>query len=343
MEAFKSWYEEKQSAYLYRLVARKEPQHQYQQLFLELADAAEKQALIWEQQLHKQGYKKPLNYRPNLRTYIAGFFINLFGPRQIQTMLAAMKVRGMSIYSATPVGHPSPRSLADVGRSHRGIKSGNNLRAAIFGVNDGLVSNMSLILGIAGATTNQHMILLAGVAGLLAGAFSMGAGEYISVRSQREMYEYQIALEKQELDLYPEEETEELALIYEARGLHKEEAYEMAKKIMRDPVNALDVLAREELGLNPQDLASPWGAAFSSFFSFTVGAIIPLVPFFLGGKTVHLLISIGLSGLFLFTIGLVLSLYTGKNALWGGCRMLVIGTIAGAVTFCMGKLFGLVV
>ncbi len=343
MEAFKSWYEEKQSAYLYRVVAKKEPQHQYQQLFIELADAAEKQALIWEQQLQKQGYTKPLQYRPNLRTYIASVLINLFGPRQIQTILAAMKVRGMSIYSSEPVGHPSPRTLADVGRSHRAIKSGNNLRAAIFGVNDGLVSNMSLILGIAGATTNQHMIILAGIAGLLAGAFSMGAGEYISVRSQREMYEYQIELEKQELELYPEEETEELALIYEARGLHKEEAYQMAKKIMQDPVNALDVLAREELGLNPQDLASPWGAALSSFFSFTIGAMIPLLPFFLGSRVAHLLTSVGLSGLFLFMIGLVLSLYTGKNALWGGTRMLLIGAIAGTITFFVGRLFGLAV
>ncbi len=162
------------------------------------------------------------------------------------------------------------------------LSGGGNLRAAVFGVNDGLISNASLILGVAGANADAATILLTGVAGLVAGAFSMAAGEYVSVRSQREMYEYQIGLERDELAEYPDEEAHELALIYEARGMGSAEALRMATQIIADPERALDTLAREELGLNPEDLGSPWGAALFSFISFALGSAIPLLPFFFG-------------------------------------------------------------
>ena len=171
---------------------------------------------------------------------------------------------------------PLPTTLEDVGKRHRGVSGGGNLRAAVFGVNDGLVSNASLILGVAGASANNSIILLSGVAGLLAGAFSMAAGEYVSVRSQREMFEHQIGLERDELAQYPEEEAEELALIYAARGLAREDAQKLAKAIIADPAQALDTLAREELGLNPEELGSPWGVAIFSFLSFAAGALMPL-------------------------------------------------------------------
>jgi VIT1/CCC1 family predicted Fe2+/Mn2+ transporter len=223
---------------------------------------------------------------------------------------------------------------------HRGVGSGGNLRAAVFGVNDGLISNASLIMGVAGATTDSATILLAGVAGLAAGAFSMAAGEYVSVRSQREMYEYQIGLEREELDHYPEEEAEELALIYEARGLPREESARMAKNLIADPKLALQALAREELGLNPDELGSPWGAASFSFASFALGAAIPLAPFLVAGSASALSATIVLTALALFGVGATLSLFTGRSALASGARMLAIGAAAGAVTYLIGKLLG---
>jgi VIT1/CCC1 family predicted Fe2+/Mn2+ transporter len=214
------------------------------------------------------------------------------------------------------------------------------LRAAVFGVNDGLVSNCSLILGVAGAAASNNVIVLSGVAGLLAGAFSMAAGEWVSVRSQREMFEYQIGLERKELAEYPAEEAQELALIYEARGLPPDEAAALATATIADPARALDTLAREELGLNPDELGSPWSAATSSFLSFAVGALIPLVPFLLLKGGAALGTSIGVTAVALFAVGAAISLFTGRNAARDGVRMLAIGGVAGALTFSIGKLLG---
>jgi VIT1/CCC1 family predicted Fe2+/Mn2+ transporter len=233
-----------------------------------------------------------------------------------------------------------PDASSGVERRHRGLAGGGNLRAAVFGVNDGLVSNASLILGVAGAAAEPGIILLSGVAGLLAGAFSMAAGEYVSVRSQREMYEYQIGLERDELEAYPEEEAKELALIYEARGLAWLEAKRLADSMIADPERGLDTLAREELGLNPDELGSPWGAAAFSFLSFAAGALIPLLPFLLGKSAWSLYVSIALTAAALFAVGSTLSLFTGRGALHGGGRMLLIGGAAGALTFAIGKLLG---
>jgi VIT1/CCC1 family predicted Fe2+/Mn2+ transporter len=251
-----------------------------------------------------------------------------------------MKVRGLSVYTHAAPGHPSPTSVEEIGKRHRGVGGGGNLRAAVFGVNDGLVSNMSLILGVAGASSNDSFVLLSGVAGLLAGAFSMAAGEYVSVRSQREMYEHQIGLERAELAEYPGEEAEELALIYAARGMDKAEALALAKRTIADPKQALDTLAREELGLNPEELGSPWGAALFSFFSFAAGALLPLLPFLLARGEHALPASIVLTGVALFGVGAVISLYTGRSAARDGLRMLAIGGGAGAVTYLIGRLLG---
>jgi len=251
-----------------------------------------------------------------------------------------MKVRGLSVYSHAAPGHPAPTSIEDMASRHRGMGTGGNLRAAVFGINDGLMSNLSLILGVAGASSNSNVILLSGVAGLLAGAFSMAAGEFVSVRSQREMYEYQIGLERLELDQYPEEEAEELALVYAAKGMPRDQARELARKIIADPEKALDTLAREELGLNPENLGSPWGAAWSSFASFAMGAVIPLAPFLVAGGSTALLSSIALTAVALFAVGAVISLYTGRNAVRDGLRMLAIGAAAGSVTYAAGRLLG---
>lgn len=330
------WHEEKRSAYLYRVMAEAEAGTPRADLFRGLAVEAEGQAAIWARQT---GAAVP-EYAPDLRARMVAALVRRHGPRALRSVLVAMKVRGLSVYSHAAPGHPLPTTLEEVGKRHRGVSGGGNLRAAVFGINDGLVSNASLILGVAGASANSSVILLSGVAGLLAGAFSMAAGEYVSVRSQREMFEHQIGLERDELAQYPEEEAEELALIYAARGLSREDAQKLAKAIISDPAQALDTLAREELGLNPEDLGSPWGVAIFSFLSFAAGALVPLLPFFAlsGGRA--LVISIGVTALALFAVGAAISLFTGRSALRDGLRMLFIGAAAGALTYAIGKLLG---
>ena len=331
------WLEEKRSAHLYRIIADFELGTPREVLFRSLAVEADNQAGIWAR---KSSAGPTHEYRPNLRTRIVGELVRARGPRAMRGILTAMKVRGLSVYSHSAPGHPAPTTIEDMASRHRGIGTGGNLRAAVFGINDGLISNLSLILGVAGASSSPGIIVLSGVAGLLAGAFSMAAGEYVSVRSQREMYEYQIGLERRELEEYPEEEAEELALIYAAKGMPKDQALELARRIIADPEKALDTLAREELGLNPEELGSPWGAAWSSFMSFAIGALIPLLPFLLSSGNAALAASILLTAVSLFGVGATISLFTGRNAARDGLRMLAIGAAAGAITFGVGKLVG---
>lgn len=340
MSAVESWREEMQSAWLYREVARAEADAQKRQLFESLAAAAEDQAGIWRRQFESEGAMAAA-FHPAPRARLIAWFIRCLGPRPLLPILAAMKVRGISVYrsGAIAAGHAMPTQVAQVGGRHRGV-GGGNLRAAVFGVNDGLVSNTSLIMGVAGATGDAGFILTSGIAGLLAGALSMAAGEYVSMRSQREMYEYQIGLEREEFEKYPAEEMEELALIYHARGMALDEARAVARKMMQDPGHALDTLAREELGLNPDDLGSPWGAALFSFLAFTAGAVIPLVPFLWKTGSAPVVYAAVAAGTALFVVGAVLSLFTGRRALWSGARMLLIGGASGLATFGIGKLLG---
>jgi VIT1/CCC1 family predicted Fe2+/Mn2+ transporter len=340
MKELDGWAEEKRSAYLYRVVAEAEKGSSRAALFAELAGAADKQASIWAKHATAAGHTLPASYEPDLRTRLVARLVRWLGPRRLRPVLAAMKVRGMSLYTHAMPGHVMPRSVEDVGRRHRGIESGGNLRAAVFGVNDGLVSNASLIMGIAGATTDPRLIVLTGAAGLVAGAFSMAAGEYVSVRSQREMYEYQIDLEREELDHYPDEETEELALIYQARGIARDDARRIAADLTADADRALATLAREELGLNPDELGSPWGAALSSLLSFAAGAAIPLAPYAIAPTGRALAATIVLTACALFAVGATLSLYTGRNAWLSGFRMLAIGVLAGTFTYFIGAMLG---
>ena len=340
MNEILNWTEEKQAAFLYRVVAEAEAGTPRQGLFLELAGAAEKQAAIWADVARKAGGQVPAHYQPDLRTRVVAALVRRFGPHSLRTMLAAMKVRGMAIYAKDTPGHFMSPALQGHEYRHRGVASGGNLRAAVFGVNDGLISNASLIMGVAGANADMGVIVLTGIAGLVAGAFSMAAGEYVSVRSQREMYEYQIGLEREELDQYPEEEANELALIYAARGSTQVEARRLADTMIADRENALDTLAREELGLNPDELGSPYGAAASSFVSFAAGGLIPLLPYLLGLGSASLPAAVALTAIALFAVGATLSLFTGRSALVSGLRMLAIGAAAGGVTYLVGKLLG---
>lgn len=335
-----SWTEEQRSAYLYRACADAEAGTSRSDLFRRLAGEAEAQAAIWRAQLTASGKPAPPPFVPDARTRLVARLVQVLGPSRLRAVLAAMKVRGMAIYSRRePGGHSAPIA-GSVEHRHRGLGGGGNLRAAVFGVNDGLVSNASLIFGVAGAGPDPVVVLLTGVAGLTAGAFAMAAGEFVSIRSQRELFEYQIGLERDELAEYPDAEAQELALIYKAKGLSGGEAERVAKQLVSDPEHALDTLAREELGLNPDELGSPWGAAISSLLSFAVGAAIPLLPFIFGAGAHALWITMALTAIALFAIGATLSLFTGRGAMLSGLRMLLLGGLAGSVTFAVGRLFG---
>lgn len=337
------WREERRSAWLYAALARHETEGRRRKLFESLHDTATHQAGIWAARLAREGQPPPEDFDPGARARLVAALVRRFGARRCLPALAALKVRGLSVYNARASdlesGHMMPSSVEDFGGRH-GTRGGGTLRAAVFGVNDGLVSNASLILGVAGASAAPETVVLTGLAGLLAGAFSMGAGEYVSVRSQRELYEHQIALERAELEEYPEEETEELALIYEARGLTLERARELARSVMTDREKALDALSREELGLDPADLGSPWRAGLASFAAFAGGALVPLVPFAWSSGDRAVVLAALLAGLALFAVGASLSLFTGRNALWSGLRMLAIGGAAGLATWGIGSAFG---
>ena len=241
----------------------------------------------------------------------------------------------------TADSHPS-----DIGKRetwHRAGRSGT-LRAVIFGVSDGLVSNLALVMGVAGASSGQgSFVLLAGIAGLLAGAFSMAAGEYISMQSQRELFERQIELERAELEAMPEEEHAELAMLYRAKGLTEAEANTIAARMLADPKHALDTLVREELGLDPDELGSPLGAAGGSFVAFAIGAAIPVVPYLLMADGGAFTVAIAVSLAALFAVGAGVSLLTGRSLLFSGSRQVLIGAAAAIVTYVVGIAIGVTV
>jgi VIT1/CCC1 family predicted Fe2+/Mn2+ transporter len=333
-ETLERWRSEKTAAYLSAAVAEAEPDPARAALFRQMAGAAEEQAGI----LSKALSAVPA-FKPSLRSRATVLLIGIFGPRAIRHVLSASKVRGVSVYrgKVEAEGHPWPTSAEEVGRRHKSF-GGGTLRAGVFGVNDGLVSNTCLVMGVAGAAVEPSVLVLTGVAGLLAGAFSMAAGEYVSMLSQREMFEHQIAQEKDELERYPKEEAEELALIYAARGVPLDEARDVAAHLIANPDKALDVLAREELGLNPDDLGSPIGAALSSFVAFAIGASLPIIPFLLKLSN-GVVMAAAIAGVALFAVGAALSLFSGRSALVGGARMFMIGSAAAAATYMIGSLF----
>jgi VIT1/CCC1 family predicted Fe2+/Mn2+ transporter/rubrerythrin len=255
--------------------------------------------------------------------------------------------RGAPVDLIAAGGHPgiepgAARAAETIARGERWHTSGRSgtLRATIFGVSDGLVSNLALVMGVAGASDQGGFILLAGIAGLLAGAFSMAAGEYISMQSQRELFERQISLEKAELEAMPEEEQKELAALYMAKGFTREEADTIAARMFEDPKTALDTLVREELGLDPDELGSPWGAAIGSFLAFCVGAAIPVIPYFFGSSAAIFALSFGLSLGALFLVGAAVSLLTGRSLLYSGFRQMGLGAAAAIVTYGVGKVIG---
>jgi VIT1/CCC1 family predicted Fe2+/Mn2+ transporter len=243
-------------------------------------------------------------------------------------------------HPAVAAGRPRPpAAITGAEGWHRSARSGT-IRAIIFGVSDGLVSNLSLVMGVEAASQDAQFVVLAGIAGLLAGAFSMAAGEYISMQSQRELLERQIELERAELEAMPEEEERELAALYMAKGFPRAEAERIAARMFEDPATALDTLVREELGLDPHELGSPIGASVGSFLAFAVGAVIPLVPYLLISGTAAFAVSLVLSLGALFLVGAAVSLLTGRGVLFSGLRQLAIGAGAAAVTYAVGTVIG---
>ncbi|HWP56886.1 MAG TPA: VIT1/CCC1 family protein [Candidatus Acidoferrales bacterium] len=342
---------------LYRALAAAEKDEKRAAIFERLARAEERHANRWSGLLRAAGAAVP-EYRPSARVRIVGFLARVLGTQKVLPLVTSFEASDERAYWDQPeaAGLPAEerahaRTLRAMGPAQRPetivaqegwhmISRGGSLRAAVFGVNDGLVSNLSLVMGFAGADAGSQYVLLAGVAGLLAGAFSMAAGEYVSMRAQRELFEQQIALEKQELEMSPREEEEELALIYQAKGIPEREAALLAQRIIQNPKVAIDTLAREELGLDPAELGSPANAALSSFLSFVLGAAVPVAPYVVTSGKAAFASSAVLSCLALFGVGALLSIFTAKGPLKSGLRMLVIGVLAAAVTFVVGRLVG---
>jgi VIT1/CCC1 family predicted Fe2+/Mn2+ transporter len=236
---------------------------------------------------------------------------------------------------------PAARQVAEAGREHRRSTAGNgSLRAAVFGVNDGLTSNLSLVMGVAGAAPDNQWILLSGLAGLLAGAFSMGGGEFISMLSQRELFEREIALERVDIQTDPEFERTNLTRIYQEKGLARDEAETVAARLMSNPDVALDTIAREQLGLNPDELGSPRAAAVASFVSFALGATLPILPFLFWRGEAAIGAAVVLCALGLFGVGGLLSLFTARSPIRSGLRMVAVGLGAAAATYLIGRLIG---
>jgi VIT1/CCC1 family predicted Fe2+/Mn2+ transporter len=352
------------SAVVYRAMAKAEKSRQLSSVYERLAEVEERHLGFWEGQLRSIG-SDPGPRRASWRAGTMAWLARWFGPRIVLPTVATFERVDQGDYDDQPetagtgmrdqersharvlryVAGGSPQGLAGEtlarleGR-HR-APGGNALRAAVLGANDGLTSNLALVMGVAGAQFKSAVILIAGLTGLIAGAFSMAIGEWVSVRSTRELYERQVHTEAAEIRSVPDEEQEELALIYEAKGLPREEAEQVAERLMADEQGALDAMVREELGLDPSTLGgSPYSAGGSSFILFSLGAIVPLISYFFASGTAAVVAAIVSAALGLFVIGALISLLTGRSAVFSGVRQLVFGLLAAGVTFGLGHLIG---
>lgn len=351
-------------AALYRAIAEAEPDPARRAVLLELSRAETRHAGLWRDKLRAAGAPEP-RFSPSLRTRLLAALARRFGPRFVMPSLAAAEYADRDKYaaqadaaalSADERGHasvvsalasggnrPAPSIGADIARAepwHRRA-SGNDLRAAVLGANDGLVSNFCLIIGIAGAGVPPRTVLLSGLAGLTAGACSMALGEWLSVTNARELARTQIAQEAEEIEQTPQAEQHELALIYQAKGLPQAEAQRIAADLMRNKQGALDALTREELGIDPAELGgNPWSAGATSFLLFAVGACVPVLPFVWMSAPRALWVCVGSSAAALAIIGGLTSLFNGRSPAFSAARQVVFGCAAAAVTYGVGRLLG---
>lgn len=358
-----NWQKEIDGAFQYRSLAASEKNEKLAEVYAKLAASEEKHAAVWEMKLQEAG--KPIPPRkPSWQARTLGQLARWFGPKLVLQTIVGNEASDSRAYDDQPdvetvqmaadeksharllvnisgaVSGNMGGSVAMVEGRHRSA-GGNALRAAVLGANDGLVSILSLVMGVAGANMANSDVLIAGLAGLLAGAGSMAMGEWLSVQSSRELYEHQIAIEKAEIAEHPEEEQEELALIYQSKGLPEERARELAARIMADKNITLDTLAREELGIDPGELGgSAWEAASTSFLLFAFGAVFPIMPFFFLDGMSAVYTSLAVSAVGLFIIGAAITLMTGRNLFQSGFRQVLFGLGAAALTFGVGKLIG---
>lgn len=356
--------DELHSAALYETLANVEKDESRQQVYSDLAKSERQHAQVWAEKLKANGVPTE-GTGPAVKTRLMKTLVRVFGARFVLPTLAAAEYADRNKYHGQPDagrmsadehhhaavvqtlahgGDPEMSQGARIAAAeswHKGVSSGNDLRAAVLGANDGLVSNFCLLMGVAGAGTSNKAILLTGLAGLIAGACSMALGEWLSVTNARELASTQIAKEADELEVSPEAEEHELALIYRAKGLEAEEAKRVASQMMRDKDKALDTLTREELGLDPAELGgNPWSAAAVSFCLFSVGAIFPAMPF-LWTQGFHAIAQcIVLSALALASIGVFTSLFNGRSAAFSAARQVAIGLVAAAFTFGVGRVLG---
>jgi VIT1/CCC1 family predicted Fe2+/Mn2+ transporter len=351
-------------AALYQVLADTEKQPQMAKVYGKLAASEEKHAEAWEKKLTELKVALPPR-KPTWRAIIMMWLAKRFGPQFVLPTIASNEKADSQAYDTQPDHEASEfsgdekshaRLISMASQSKGGLSGGsvaqlegrhkagggNALRAAVLGANDGLVSILSLTMGVAGATNSRPDILIAGLAGVLAGAGSMALGEWLSVQSSRELYEHQIKIEAEEIAANPEEEQEELALIYQSKGLPEDRAREMASHMMADKANILDTLAREELGIDPEELGgSAYEAAFTSFFLFAFGALFPMLPYFFSSGTLAIILSLVISGIGLFIIGSAITLMTGRSVWFSGSRQVLVGIAAAALTFGIGKLIGI--
>ena len=347
-------------AHIYRAMAANAGDPQLATIYAEMANAEQRHAALWRGRLEAASQRTRSS--PSWRARTLAFLARRLGAGLVAPTMASDERESRTMYDDQPeasgttlpadershartlhriTGGLSGAMLSRFEGRHR-MLDGNALRAAVLGANDGLVSNLSLVMGVAGASSTGAPIVIAGVAGLLAGSLSMALGEWLSVQSSRELYANQIAVEAEELAAFPEEEEEELRLIYEAKGMDPPDARRLAHRVLSgDRAVALDTMAREELGIDPGGLGgSAWTAAVTSFVLFGFGAAIPLVPFIVAAQAAAIALSALLSGVALFGLGAAITLMTGRNPLWSGLRQLVFGLAAAAVTYTIGWLLG---
>jgi VIT1/CCC1 family predicted Fe2+/Mn2+ transporter len=353
-------------ATIYLAMADGEETPPLKELYRRLAETEQRHGALWAQRLRDAGVDTS-RMGPSWRARVLAWLARRFGASLVAPTVAAEEARSQGMYDTQPeaTGTSLPQDersharlfrelagagglaggeLARIEGRHRST-GGNALRAAVLGASDGVLSNTSLIMGVAGAAISNGAVVIAGLAGLLAGAFSMGLGEWLSVQSARELYAHQIRVERDELEAIPEEEEVELALIYQSKGVPEEQARRLAQQMIQgDPRVALDTLSREELGIDPQELGgSAYEAALTSFFLFGSGAFVPLLPFLVTSGTPAIIAALVLSGVALFGVGAAITIVTGQDALRSGLRQVLFGLAAAVVTFGIGHLVGTVI
>lgn len=353
------------SAAIYKAMAEREPNKSIAEIYNKLSSQELKHAEFWKTKIFEIT-KQPVNAKISFRGRVMRYLVKKMGPQSIISTLIANEDNAsidyskqletkntnfaqeenthnkiLSVISTTSQKGIDGGSLFKLEGRHRNV-GGNALRASVLGANDGLVSNLSLVMAVSGAQLTSHNILITGLAGLLAGAASMAMGEWLSVQSSRELYQREIETESFELENSPEEEREELSLIYQSKGIPKDIADSIAISLMSDKSKALDSLAREELGVDPEELGgSAWEAALVSFFLFAFGAIIPVIPFIFTEGFHATVLSFVISAFALFGIGSGISIITGKNIFIAGFRQVLFGLTAALITYGIGSLIGI--